>query len=83
MVDPELLEILACPEDKTSLRLAKPEELEALNARSARGEVQNRGGDRVSEAVPEGLIREDGRYLYPVRDGIPIMLEAEAIPLSP
>jgi uncharacterized protein YbaR (Trm112 family) len=83
MVDPELLEILACPEDKTPLRTATPEELEALNARIARGEVDTRGGSRVSEAVSEGLIREDGRYLYPVRDDIPIMLVEEAIPLSP
>lgn len=83
MVDPELLEILACPEDKTPVRPATPEELEGLNARIGRGEVRNRGGGTVGEAVPEGLVREDGRFLYPVRDGIPIMLVEEAIPLSP
>ena len=35
------------------------------------------------EAVAEGLVREDGDWLYPVRDDIPIMLIDEAIPLSP
>jgi len=83
MVHPELLEILACPEDKTPVRLATAEELEALNARIGRGEVRNRGGQSVTDPVEEGLIREDGRYLYRVDDDIPIMLVDEAIPLAP
>jgi uncharacterized protein YbaR (Trm112 family) len=81
MVDPELLEILACPEDKTPVRLAEAEVLEALNERIRQGGVQNRGGETVSEEIVEGLVREDGKYLYPVRDDIPIMLIDEAIPL--
>jgi uncharacterized protein YbaR (Trm112 family) len=28
-----------------------------------------------------GLIREDGKYLYPIRKDIPIMLIDEALPL--
>ena len=82
MVDPELLEILVCPEDKTPVRLAESVELDALNERIRAGGVTNRGGEPVADEVPEGLIREDGRYLYPVRDDIPIMLIDEAIPLS-
>ena len=82
MVHPELLEILACPDDKTPVRLATPEELEALNARIASGEVKSRGGQPVTEPVVEGLVREDGRYLYRVDDDIPIMLIDEALPLA-
>lgn len=82
MVDPELLEILACPEDKTPVRLAEQSELDALNERIRAGGVNNRGDEAVSEEIAEGLIREDGKYLYPVRDDIPIMLIDEAIPLG-
>jgi uncharacterized protein YbaR (Trm112 family) len=42
----------------------------------------NRGGQLMSEAVSEGLVREDGAILYPVRDDIPVMLIDEGIPLE-
>ena len=82
MVDPELLEILACPEDKTPVRLAEAGIIEALNERIRRGTVKNQGGEAVTEELTEGLVREDGKRLYPVRDDIPIMLIDEAIPLE-
>ena len=81
-VHPELLEILACPEDKTPVRLADDAILAKLNERIRKGEAKTRGGAPVSEEVSEGLVREDGKYLYPVRDDIPIMLIDEAIPLE-
>ena len=82
MVDAELLEILACPEDKTPVHLAGQAELDALNERIRAGDVKSRGGEPVGDEISEGLIREDGKFLYPVRDDIPIMLIDEAIPLS-
>jgi uncharacterized protein YbaR (Trm112 family) len=81
MVHPELLVILACPEDKSAVRLASAPEIETLNARIRAGKVQNRGGHPVAEPIQEGLVRADGRWLYPVRDDIPIMLMEEAIAL--
>jgi uncharacterized protein YbaR (Trm112 family) len=83
MIDQELLEILACPEDKTPLRLAEESTLAKLNETIAAGTLTNRGGELVEEPIEAGLIRQDGRYLYAIRDDIPIMLIDEAIPLSP
>ena len=46
------------------------------------GGMTNRRGDAVSEPRDEGLIREDDKVLYPVREDIPIMLIDEAIELD-
>ena len=79
MVDAELLEILVCPEDKTPVALATADILASLNARIAAGGIKTRGGAPVTEAVTEGLVRADGKYLYPVREDIPVMLIDEAV----
>jgi len=83
MVDQQLLDILVCPETKQPVRIADAGLLAQLNAAIAEGSVSNRGGTKVTTAVSEGLVREDGDCLYPIRDDIPIMLIDEAIPLSP
>jgi uncharacterized protein YbaR (Trm112 family) len=81
MVDKELLEILVCPEDKTPVHPADPQMLAALNARIRQGSVKNRGGQPVTGEIAEGLVRADGKYLYPVESDVPVMLIDEAIPL--
>ena len=81
MLDKELLEILACPETKAAVALADAALVERLNARVAKGELVNRGGQKVTEKLDALLVREDQKVGYPVRDGIPIMLVEEGIPL--
>ncbi|MSR45504.1 MAG: hypothetical protein EXS13_00270 [Planctomycetes bacterium] len=81
MLEPELLEILACPETKEAVKLGDPALVAAVNARIARGEQKNRAAQPVREAVEALLVRADGRFAYPVRDGFPIMLVDEALPL--
>ena len=40
-----------------------------------------RGGEPVEKELTEALIREDGQVLYPVDEGIPVMLIDESIEL--
>jgi uncharacterized protein YbaR (Trm112 family) len=81
VIDAQLLEILVCPETKEPVKLADPGLLAAVNRAIAAGTVSTRGGERVKEPIDGGLVRADGKLLYPIRDEIPIMLVEEAIPL--
>jgi uncharacterized protein YbaR (Trm112 family) len=81
MVDAELLKILCCPETHQELRLAEQTLIERLNQQSAMGALKNRCGAIVSQKLDGGLVRADGKFLYPIRQQIPIMLIDEAIPL--
>ena len=81
MVDPALLEILVCPETRQPVRPADADTLAGLNSAIEAGSVVNQGGQEVRERIEEGLVREDGKLLYPVREDIPIMLIDEAKPL--
>ena len=79
----ELLKILCCPETHQQLKLAGPQLLEKLNAQITSGTVRNRGGQSVTEKIESGLVRADGKFLYPMRRNIPVLLVDEALPLMP
>ena len=81
-MDPEFLKILVCPKTKKPLREATQEELAQVNQAIAQGQTQNDAGDKVDQPLESGLIPEEGNVIYPVRDGIPVLLTAEAIPLQ-
>ena len=83
MIDQQLLEILACPEDKSPVTLADEALVATINQAIAAGRLTNRGGIAVTEGIEGGLVRQDGRWLYLIRDEIPIMLIEEAIALPP
>ena len=82
MLDPELLKILCCPETHQPIGLAEPSLIEKLNRQIAAGQLSNRAGQLVKEKIDGGLVREDKKFLYPIRGDIPIMLIDEAIPLT-
>lgn len=78
MIDAELLEILVCPESKQSVALAGEELVGRVNRAAESGAATNRGGAPIAP-MQGALLREDGALLYPIRDGIPIMLIDEAV----
>ena len=79
-VDPKLLEILVCPITKVSVRMLAKQKLAALNQAIAEGGVKHLGGTVVDAPLGEALVTSDGRTVYRVDDGIPVMLEDLAIP---
>jgi len=81
-MESDLLEILCCPESKQELRLADPAELAAVNASISRGEIRDKSGKRINEAVTELLVRKDGSRGYAVRGGIPVLLIEEGLLLE-
>lgn len=82
MVDAELLKLLCCPETHQALFPADSQLLQQLNQKITAGQVQNRRGRTISETLEEGLIRKDGKVLYPIRNDIPVMLVEEGIALE-
>jgi len=82
MIDSELLKILCCPETHQEVRLAEPALIARVNQQIAAGTLKNRGGQSVNDKIDGGLMRADGKFLYPIRQDIPVMLVDEAIPVT-
>ncbi|MEL0178946.1 MAG: Trm112 family protein [Deltaproteobacteria bacterium] len=81
-VDPELVEILVCPDTKLNVDLAPAETVEKINLAIKESIVLNVDGQSVKEPLQDGLLREDDKIIYPVRDSIPVMLIGEGIPME-
>ena len=81
MIDKDLLQILACPETHQGLAEAGPDLLKRINDRIAAGQAKNKSGADVKQALEAGLVRQDGKILYPIRNGIPVLLIDEGIPV--
>ena len=81
-MDKRLLAILCCPVTHKGLSVARPDLLKKLNTAIGDGKVVNREGSTVDATLKEALVTDDSKLLYPVKDGIPVLLEAEAISLG-
>ncbi len=82
MVDADMLKIMCCPETHQGLHFAEPSLVANLNSQIEQKALKNRAGHLIAEKLETGLIRADGKVLYPIRQNIPVMLLEEAIPLS-
>jgi len=77
----DLVKILCCPETKQKVDYADKEIIREINRKIAAKQLKNREGVLLTERIDDGLIREDKKYLYPIKSDIPIMLINEAIEL--
>lgn len=78
-LDKRLLEILCCPTTKQPVGPASAAQLSTLNAAIAAGTLVDSEGTRVTEAYSAALVTRDGRTVFRVDDGIPVMLADQAV----
>jgi len=81
-MDKRLLTILRCPVSHKGLSLLKKDTLARVNVSIDAGELVNHEGSTVIDSLSEALITDDGKRIYPVNDGIPVLLEDESISME-
>jgi uncharacterized protein YbaR (Trm112 family) len=81
-VDKRLLSILCCPVTHKGLALAGAEQLRRVNAAIANSKIATVDGAKLAEPLREALVTDDGKRLYAVADGIPVLLEGQCILLD-
>ncbi len=60
----------------------RPDHLKKINTAISEGRLANRDGAILSESLKEALITDDGKIMYPVNDGIPVLLEGASVELN-
>ncbi len=81
-MDKRLLSILCCPVTHKGLEIAKSDLLSKVNSAITAGSMENRDGQTLSKTFKEALVTDDGKILYPINDGIPVLLEGESVLLD-
>ena len=78
-MEKKLLDIICCPLTKIPLELLDSDRLERLNSAIQSGQIKNHAAKQLTDEFREALVTRDGRLVYPIRDGIPVLLEEESI----
>ena len=78
-MDKRLLDILCDPVSKTPLKLLSKAQLDVLNRAIRSNQMQTIDGRAVSGPIDSGLVTVDGKVIYRIDDGIPVLLADEGI----
>jgi uncharacterized protein YbaR (Trm112 family) len=82
-ITPAFLKILICPATRQRLHRLDDKGLQELNRRISAGHGKTLDGRHVRQPIEEGLVTEDRTRVYPVQEGIAVLLVEEAVALYP
>ncbi len=77
-----MLDFICCPVTRSSLELLPERELAQLNDLIAAKRIRNREDTLVDAPLTEALVTRSGKLIYPIRDGVPLLLEEQAMALQ-
>lgn len=78
-MDKRLLDILCDPLSKAPLKMLSKPQLDSLNQAVRARELQTIDGRMVAAELASGLVTIDGKVVYRIDDGIPVLLADEGI----
>ena len=78
-MDKRLLDILCDPVSRSPLKMLSRSQLDVLNRAVRAGQLQTTTGNPVTAELAAGLISVDGKVMYRIDDGIPVLLADEAM----
>lgn len=74
--------MLACPKSKLPLEEAPGEILERINKTISAGKAKTISGEEVTRPLAKAFWEKENRLLYPIRNGIPVLIYEKSIPVS-
>ncbi|MDE0743069.1 MAG: Trm112 family protein [Woeseiaceae bacterium] len=78
----KILNILCCPVTRQPLSKVTEKKLTALNEAIENGSITNHEKKSIKKKLLDALITKDGLLLYPIEEGIPVLLENRSISLD-